>query len=170
VPNPSFLLDTSPLSILCGFPLQGTLYIHTILDYAELVLADEVTDEIRLATKGKVARTVLPLIAAGNVRTINTPTGPSILDTAYGKELGLGERGTIKAALATELPLVLDDMRAYVAACRFGLRPIVFQDFIIRLVKEHGLPKDAAIEIVTTTARQFPAMFLAHTLEMLRQE
>jgi predicted nucleic acid-binding protein len=163
----SFLLDTSPLSVLCSFPLSGTLYIHTILKHADLVLPDGVADEIQVATRGKVARTMLPLIAAGDVMTITAPDAPAILDAAYGNDLGLGERSAIKAALATGMPLVLDDMRAFIAACRFGLQPIVFQDFIVRLAREHDLPKEAAVEIITTTARQFPAMFLKHTLDML---
>jgi hypothetical protein len=76
----SFLLDTGPLSVLCGFPINGTPYIHTILQYAMIVLSDEVINEFGRA--GKKARVVLPLLKTGQVRSIASPAEPEILDRA----------------------------------------------------------------------------------------
>ncbi len=165
-PKPSFLLDTGPLSVLCGFPLRGTPYLHTVLDYAMIVLPTGVVAEVR-ASPGKIARTVLPLMKQGLIQALSAPRDPAILDTSYGEDLGVGERDVIKIALATGLPVVIDDRDAFIVACRFGLHPVGFQDWIVRLAKEYGLPKATAVEIVKATARQYPAMFLAHTLEML---
>lgn len=167
IPKPSFLLDTGPLSVLCSFPLRATLHIHTILSYARITLSDGVVSEIRAATKGKVARTVLLLMKSGDMATMPAPAAPAILDASYGRDFGVGERSTIRAALATGLPLVLDDQDAFIVACRSGLRPIGLQDFVVRLAREHSLRKDTAVEMVTTTARQYPAMYLTHTLDML---
>jgi predicted nucleic acid-binding protein len=161
------LLDTGPLSTLCGFPLHGPLYLHSILRYAEITLTDGVVSE---AGQGKIWRTVSPLLKTGELQSIKAPASPSILDVSYGKDLGLGERSTIRAALQTGFVTVIDDKNAFIAASRFGLRPIGFQDLLVMLVKDYLLPPDLAIEIVTVTAGQYPKMFLAHTLDMLREK
>jgi hypothetical protein len=162
----SFLLDTGPLSVLCGFPIKKIPYIHVILQHTILVLPDAVIGEIQGA--GKMARIIPPLLQSGKIQSFTTPTAPLIVDTAYGRGLGPGERTVIKCSLETHLPPVIDDQDAFIVACRFGLHPIGFQDFIVRLVIEHGLSQNTAVEIVQVTARQFPAMYLAHTLDMLR--
>ena len=164
---PAFLLDTGPLSVLCGFPLSGTPFLHTILPHAAIVLADGVTGEVAIAKTGKIARVVSPLLETGTVTTINAPLSPSILDSAYGKLLGLGERSTIRAGVATGLTAVIDDKDAFIVACRFGVQPVGFQDFIVRLATEYTLPRQTAVEIVKATARQFPAAYLTHTLDLL---
>ena len=163
--KPVYLLDTGPLSVLCGFPIKRTPYIHTVLEYADIALPDTVIGEIQGA--GKMARVVLPLLKSGAISQIITPATPLIVDTAYSRDLGPGERAVIKCGLATSLPIVIDDQDAFMAANRFKLRPIVFQDFIVRLVQEHSMPRLTAIEIVQTTQQQFPAPYLTHTLDML---
>lgn len=160
----AFLLDTGPLSTLCSFPLRGTLYFHTILQHVDIVLTDGVVSE---AGQGKIWRTISPLLRSGELQTLTAPADPTILDTSYGKDLGIGERSTIKAALTSGMTTVIDDKNAFIVACRFGLRPIGFQDFMVRLVREHNLSKTTAIEIVNASAGQYPRMFLAHTLDML---
>jgi hypothetical protein len=162
--KPSFLLDTGPLSVLCSFPIKRQAYIHTVLRYATIVLSDDVISE---AGKGKTIRVVSPLLKTGAVRSIPVPAGPVIVDDAYSKDLGLGERAVIKAALATGMPAVIDDHEAFIVASRFGLRPLLFQDFIVKMVADHDMPIETAIEIVKTTASQFRRMFLKHTLDML---
>lgn len=170
ITKPSYLLDTGPLSVLCGFPLKGEPYIHSVLNYCQVVLPADVVTEIQNAPSGKIARTMTPLLKS-SVLSIYTPSSaPPILDLAYGESLGLGERAIIKAALASGFPIVIDDKDAFIIACRFGLRPVGFQDFMIRLVREQGMAKEMAVEIVKATARQYPATFLAHTLDLLSQE
>ncbi len=166
-PKPAFLLDTGPLSVLCSFPREGQPYLHTILRYATIVLPDAVITE---AGRGRIYRTVAPLLQTEALQTVTTPGQPLILDTAYSRYLGDGERAVIKCALSQGTALVLDDQDAFIAACRFGLRPLVFQDFIIRLVKDQALPRETALAVVNATARQFPASFLTHTLDSLSQE
>ncbi len=165
--KPVFLLDTGPLSVLCGFPRDGMAYIHTVLLYSEIMLPDNVVSEIQEAQTGKIARVVSPLLKTGAITSATPVNDPLILDQAYNNLLGLGERGAIKAALATGISMVLDDKDAFIVACRFGLRPIGFQDFIIQLKSNHGMPKSTAVEIVNTTSRQYPAAFLTHTLSLL---
>ena len=165
--QPRVLLDTGPLSVLCGFPFEGVPYLITVLNYAGVVLANGVASEIMAAQKGKIARVISPFLKSKQIVTISTSNIPPILDTAYDKLLGIGERSTIKAALANDLTLVIDDKDAFMVACRFGLQPMVFQDFIVSLSLDYGMPKQTAIEIVRGTARQFPAPFLIHTLAVL---
>ena len=69
--------------------------------------------------------------------------------------------------MTTGLSVVIDDHDAFMVACRFGLRPVGFQDFIVSLTSAYQMPKDMAVDIVRTTSRQFPAMYLLHTLDML---
>lgn len=159
-------MDTGPLSVLCGFPRVGEPYIHTILAFAQITLSEAVVSEIQAAQTGKISRVISPLLKTGEIASIASTNPLPILDQAYGNLLGLGERGTIKAGLAADYTVVLDDKDAFIAACRFGLHPIGFQDFIVRLVNNYGMPKSTATEIVTTTSRQFPAAFLIHTLHM----
>lgn len=160
------LLDTGPLSTLCSFPLHGRLYLYRVLQHASITLTDDVVGE---AGQGKIWRTVSPLFKTGELQTVTAPPEPDILDVSYGRDLGVGERSTIKAALVTGLTTVIDDKNAFIVACRFGLRPIGFQDFMVQLVKEHGLPRETAVEIVQASAGQYPRMFLAHTLELLKE-
>lgn len=159
-----FLLDTGPLSTLCSFPLRGTLYFYTILQHVDVVLTDGVVNE---AGQGKIWRTISPLLRDGELQTLTAPVDPVILDTSYGKDLGIGERSTIKVALVSGMTTVIDDKNAFIVACRFGLRPIGFQDFMVKLVREHSLPQTTAVEIVNASTGQYPKMFLAHTLDML---
>jgi predicted nucleic acid-binding protein len=168
--TPTFLLDTGPLSVLCGFPLQGTAYINIVLEYTAILLAQNVAIEVQAAKTGKIARTILPLLKADKIKVAPIVDMPTILDVAYSRDLGAGERGTIKTALDMRLPIVLDDKDAFVIACRFGLHPIGFQDFIVKLAVEFGLSKEVAVEIVTVTARQYPATFLVHTLDILSKD
>jgi predicted nucleic acid-binding protein len=163
--KPIYLFDTGPLSVSCGFPAKGTPYIYTLLDYAAIMLSEDVVNEIQGA--GKMARVISPLLKTGQVSGMTTPLAPAILDIAYSRGLGVGERSVIKCGLATNLPIVMDDQEAFVVACRFGLHPIGFQDFIVRLVTECAMPKITALEIVRASARQFPAMYLTHMLDML---
>jgi hypothetical protein len=90
--KPFYLLDTSPLSVLCGFPIQETPYIHTILEYVTLALPGTVATEIQ--GSGKIARAINPLLKTSSVIQIPIPDEPAILDRAYGTHLGSGERGT----------------------------------------------------------------------------
>jgi len=163
--KPTFLLDTGPLSVLCGFPIKRTPYIHTVLEYADIALPDAVVGEIQGA--GKMARVVTPLLKSDVVSVMSTPATPLVVDTAYSRDLGLGERAIIKCGLSSAIQTVIDDQDAFMAACRFKLRPIVFQDFIVMLVQNWGMPKLTGIEIVQTTHVQFPATYLIHTLDML---
>jgi predicted nucleic acid-binding protein len=165
--QPSVLLDTGPLSVLCGFPFNDTPYLVTVLNYTKIILSDGVVSEIMAAQKGKIARVISPFLKSKQIVTISTSNIPPILDTAYDKLLGIGERSTIKAALAHDLTLVIDDKDAFMVASRFGLQPMVFQDFIISLSLDYAMPKHIAIEIARATARQFPAPFLTHTLAVL---
>jgi predicted nucleic acid-binding protein len=165
--KPSFLLDTGPLSILCGFPVRETPYLHLVMRHATFLLTNHVKDEIQGA--GKMARVITPLLKNQRLTYVSTPSIPAIVDRAYGTVLGAGERSIIKVALQTGLTPVLDDKDAFIAACRFGLQPIGFQDMIVQLANRYTLPKQQALEIVTVTARQFPAMYLAHTLDLLGQ-
>lgn len=162
----AFLLDTGPLSTLCGFPIADHPYLYTVLQHAEIMLAEGVITE---AGRGRIWRIVAPLINSGDIKKASTSNITTALDTAYSKDLGLGERATIKAALEMELTPVIDDKDAFIVGCRFGLRPIGFQDWIVRLVREHDLPRETGIEIVQVTSSQYPRMFLAHTLEMLAE-
>lgn len=162
-----FLLDTGPLSVLCGFPLVGRSYIHTILSYTDIALAEGVISEIQAAPSGKIARVMSPLLRT-RIQRVLINDEPAILDQAYSKLLGLGERSTIRVAMRSpEWTAVIDDKDAFIVACRFGVHPIGFQDFIVKLVKEREMPKSKAIEIVKTTTRQFPSSYLVHTLDML---
>jgi hypothetical protein len=163
--KPAFLLDTGPLSVLCGFPIKGTPYIHSILQYADIVIPDAIVDEIQGA--GKMARVLLPLLKNNDISSLAVPVSPLILDTSYGRDLGPGERAVIKCGLSTAMQIVLDDQDAFMVACRFKLNPIIFQDFIVNLVQEQTMPKVLAGEIVRMTARQFPSAYLTHTLDIL---
>jgi predicted nucleic acid-binding protein len=155
--------------MLCRFPLKGKPYIHDVLQYVTIILPEGVVVEARGGT-GVIAHVAFPLLKAGQIKSAAAPDAPTILDTAYGNDLGVGERHVIKIALAQKLPAVIDDREAFIVACRFGLYPIGFQDFIVRLVKELAFPNETALDIVKTTARQYPKMFLAHTLDMLGVE
>ena len=73
MPKPSYLLDTGPLSVLCGFPLYGTSYIHTILSYADLVLTDYVVIDVQAGKTGKIARTISPLLKDNRISVAATP-------------------------------------------------------------------------------------------------
>jgi hypothetical protein len=163
--KPVFLLDTGPLSVLCGFPIKRIPYIQTILEYADIALPDAVIGETQGA--GKIARVVLPLLKSGAISQVATPATPLIVDTAYSRDLGPGERAVIKCGLSAGMQPVIDDQDAFMAACRFKLRPIVFQDFIVSLVRDWGMPTLTGIEMVQTTRVQFPAPYLVHTLDML---
>ncbi|MBC7811888.1 MAG: hypothetical protein H7175_12110 [Burkholderiales bacterium] len=163
--KPSFLLDTGPLSVLCSFPIKQSPFINVVSQYAKILLPNAVMDEIGEA--GKMSRIVPSLLKRDIVFSIEAPPTPAILDTAYGKILGPGERSVIKCGLNTALPIVLDDQDAFIIACRFGLHPMGFQDFIVQLVTEYTLPKAVAVEIIRLSARQFPAVYLVHTLDML---
>lgn len=167
MPNSTFLLDTGPVSVLCGFPFTGLAYMHEVLAYTDIMLPEGVMSEIQAAHTGKIARTVMPLIKDGTIKVYKPVSAPPILDSAYGKVLGLGERSTIKSMLESGIPGVIDDKDAFIVACRFGLHPIGFHDFIVRLVLYHNMSKSIAIEIIKITSRQYPNMFLTHTLDML---
>jgi len=160
----TYLLDTGPLSILCSFPIGRASYLYTILQYCQIVLTDGVIAE---AGRGKIWRIVSPLLNTGEIQAATAPTEPEILDLSYGNDLGLGERSTIKAALATGVTAIIDDRDAFVVANRFGIHPIGFQDWMVNLVKTSSLPNVTAVEIVRASANQYPNMFLAHTLQML---
>ena len=167
VSKASFLLDTSPLSTLCAFPLHDAPYLHTVLNYADITLTKGVVAE---AGRGRIWQVVSPLLKSDALRVIDAPAEPEILDLSYARDLGLGERSVIKATLKEQIIPVLDDKDAFIVACRFGLRPLGFQDFIVFLAKSSGLPKDLAMDIVTTSASQYPRMYLAHSVDMLREE
>lgn len=166
--NPIYILDTSQLSILCRFPLKAAPFIQEITPLVTILIPESVIIEARRATS-TIAQVASPLVKQGIIESRAAPTIPTTVDEYYGDELGEGERGVIRLAIATGLPCVLDDKDAFFVACRFGLRPIGFQDFVVRLVKEHGMKRETGIKIVTATARLFPAMFLAHTLHMLNE-
>lgn len=165
--NKVFLLDTSPLSTLCAFPRRDTPYLHIVLNHTDIVLTDGVVEE---AGRGRIWQVVSPLLKSGAIRSIDAPVEPEILDVSYARDLGIGERSVIKAALTGHLTPVLDDKDAFIVACRFGLRPLGFQDFIISLTKSFGLSKNMGTEIVTTSASQYPRMYLAHSVHMLRED
>jgi predicted nucleic acid-binding protein len=159
-----YLLDTGPLSTLYSFPLNASPYIYIILQYAKLTLTNSVIME---AGRGKIWRIVSPLLKTQEIQSISTPHEPEILDLSYGNDLGLGERSTIKAAIQTGLTAIIDDRDAFVVSNRFGVHPLGFQDWIVVLAREFSLPREIAIEIVQSSANQYPKMFLAHTLRML---
>ena len=163
----TYLLDTGPLSTLCSFPLNGSPYIYTIIQYTKLILTDSVIIE---AGRGKIWRIIAPLLKTGEIQAISTPEEPTILDLSYGNDLGLGERSTIKSAMQMSLTAIIDDRDAFVVANRFGVHPIGFQDWIVVLAREFNLPKQTAIEIVQSSANQYPKMFLMHTLKLLNEE
>lgn len=163
--KPAFLLDTGPLSVICGFPINGAPYIHELLEIVSIVLTDEVQREIGAA--GKMARIANPLIKQGQISILTTPNSLTLLDAAYADYLGAGERSCIKAAFALKSTLIMDDQDAFLTAYRFGIRPMLFQDWIVSLTQTHGLPSLKAREIVLETARQFPKHFLTHTLALL---
>ncbi len=162
----TYLLDTGTLSTLCSFPTSGSSYLYTILQHAQIVLTDGVITE---AGRGKIWRIVSPLLKTGEIQSISAPLEPDILDLSYGNDLGLGERSTIKSALLTGLTAIIDDRDAFVVANRFGIHPIGFQDWIVRLAREANLPAKIAVDIVHASANQYPKMFLVHTLKMLGQ-
>jgi hypothetical protein len=56
--KPTFLPDTGPLSVLCSFPLKGTLYLYSILSFTNLALTQDVVDEVRAGQTGKMAHAV----------------------------------------------------------------------------------------------------------------
>jgi hypothetical protein len=58
---PTFVLDTSPLTALCRFPLNDLPYIHLILSYADIVLPSGVIAEAK-GGSGIIARIVFPLL------------------------------------------------------------------------------------------------------------
>lgn len=163
--KPTFILDTGPLSVLCGYPTQGQPYIGQVLSYVNVVIPEGVVVE---SSAGKIARTILPLIKAGQISVTTAPSQPDLLDRVYDKLLGIGERSVIKIALSTDFESVIDDKDAFMVANRFGVRPMVFHDFMLNLVHEQAMPVSFATDIVTTTARQYPSTYLAHTLELLR--
>jgi predicted nucleic acid-binding protein len=167
--KPHYILDTSQLSILCRFPLNGQPYIQTIISVIRPVIPEAVILEARRGTS-TIAQVASPLVNRGLIHTMIAPTEPRLLDEAYAGELGAGERAVIRLALSTQLPCILDDKDAFIVACRFGLRPLIFQDFIIDLVHKHGLPVTTGIEIIQSTARWFPIMFLEHSLRKLQED
>ncbi|MBA3872493.1 MAG: hypothetical protein H0X30_25430 [Anaerolineae bacterium] len=162
----NYLLDTGPLSILCSFPLNASPYIYAILQYTKITLADSVIIE---AGRGKIWRIVSPLFKTGEIESTTTPKEPEILDLSYGNDLGLGERSTIKSAMQMGLTAIIDDRDAFVVANRFAVHPIGFQDWMVMLSREVNLPTKMAIEIVRSSANQFPKMFLAHILKLLSE-
>jgi predicted nucleic acid-binding protein len=145
--------------------LSASPYIYTILQYTKIALTNGVIDE---AGRGKIWRIVSPLLKTGEIQSTSTLQAPEILDSSYGNDLGLGERSTIKSAIHTGITAIIDDRDAFVVANRFGVHPIGFQDWIVILTREFNLPKQTALEIVQASANQYPKMFLAHTLELLR--
>ncbi len=164
--KPQYILDNSPLTTLCRFPSDSAPYIHTVFQYMDIILPHGVIKEARGGT-GIIARVALPLLNRGIIQSMVAPLEPAILDLSYGSVLGQGEREVIKIALKTGNTPIIDDKQAFIAACRFGLHPLGFQDLLVRLVNECGFPRLLASEIAKTTARQFPAIFLLHTLSML---
>jgi len=133
------------------------------------VIPEAVILEARRGTS-TIAQVASPLVKRGLIETRVAPPEPRLLDEVYEDELGSGERAVIRLALSTGLPCILDDKDAFIVACRFGLRPLIFQDFIIDLVHKHGLPVQTGIEVIRSTSRSFPAMFLAHSLRRLQDD
>lgn len=163
----SFILDAGPLSVLCSFPRNGQPYLHVVLNYATLYIPEGVVTEV-MSGSGRIASVASPLVRKKIIQVQESPAQPEILDMAYSKILGVGERHTIKLALATGLTPIFDDKDAFMIACRFGLRPLVFQDMLIKLVTEGSLPKSDATEIAKATTGQFPGVYLIHTLDSLK--
>jgi hypothetical protein len=111
-----------------------------------------------------------PLLESGQITAQPVPTQPAILDTAYAEKLGVGERDIIRIGLGLPQAFtVIDDKDAFQIANRFGLRPIVFQDMLVLLARDYGLPKPTAVDIAETTASRYPASFLVHTRFLLNE-
>jgi predicted nucleic acid-binding protein len=136
------------------------------MQYMELVLTNVIVNEIQ--GSGKMARVISPFLKSTSIRVITALSTPETIDSIYNVYLGAGERSVIKAALNLGLTPIIDDKDAFLVACRFGLHPMGFQDLIVHLARESNMPASIAIEIVTATFKQFPAVYLAHTLEMLK--
>jgi predicted nucleic acid-binding protein len=162
----TFILDTSPLTSLCRFPLDGIPYLREIASPVRLFLPQAVLAEARQAG-GVLNRVAYPLVKGDVITQVRAPLEPTILDVSYGHKLGKGEIEVIKIALNQKIVPVIDDRDAFIVASRFGLQPVGFQDFIIRIAQAKLMTSDRAIEIFQNTAAQYPAMFLLHTLDTL---
>ncbi len=170
-PKPLFLLDTGPLISLCAFPTQGRrAHIQTVLNYADLAISAGVAREALHEPPHPDVKIFKPLLESGQLTAKPVPTQPEMLDIAYAEKLGVGERDIIRVGLGIlEAFTVIDDKDAFQIANRFGLRPMVFQDMLVLLAREFGLPKLTAVEIVQNTASRYPASFLVHTLFLLNE-
>ncbi len=169
MPKPIFLLDTGPLITLCAFPAQGRrAYVHVILDYADIGIAEEIAREALHDPPHPGAKIFRPLLDKAAIRAFSAPKDPAILDDAYQTYLGSGERAIIRLGLMlSDAVTVLDDKSAFQVASRFRLRAIGTHDMIIALSRDHYLPTEKAIEIVKGTSSRYPKPFLIHTLALL---
>jgi hypothetical protein len=166
--RPQIILDTSPLITLCTFKVSKQLVIEHLLPICELVVVETVALEGTANPTHSDAKTINKLLNGKQITRLAVPNTPinSIVDTY--QKLGQGERDTIK--LGTIMPqakVVLDDYLAFVIAGRFEVTSTLLLDLLVWLVKEHGLNKTMALEIVNSTAARYSAPFVEHTKYML---
>ena len=164
------ILDTSPLITLCAFQAAGQLVVDHILPIAETCVVETVVAEAIANPAHPDVVAIKSLVDAGRITHRTTPTTPvDALIDGYTK-LGRGERDTLR--LGTTMPdtkIVLDDYLAFVIAARFGLGPILLLDLRVVLVREYGLDKKIAREIVEKTAKRYSTPLVEHTGHKLNQ-
>src|SRR5258708_254055 len=114
MPKPLLILDTGPIISLCAFPVQGNhAYIHTILLYAEIAISAGVAQEALRNPPHPDVRILRPLLDKQQIAVLPVPTEPTILELAYSKYIGAGERDIIHLGLQTpEASIVIDDKSA----------------------------------------------------------
>ena len=158
------LLDTSPLITLCGFAVNGKTIIDYILPHCELVVVDSVAREATANPTYQDAVLISHLLQARQIRKLPCPTPPetAVID-GYSK-LGQGERDTIKlTTMMSFAHVIFDDYLAFVVASRFGLKPMLLLDFIVKLTQENHMDKSLGLAIVNQIASRYSVPFVEHT-------
>lgn len=162
------IFDTSPLITLCAFSIQERPILEYVLPFLRLRVVDTVARESTANPVYPDAAVIADFLQSGHIERVPTPqTIDDALIDAYTR-LGQGERDTIRLGLTLpENDIVLDDHLAFVVATRFGLRPMLLLDLLTLLVRENGLSKALAQDIVRQTASRYSSPFVEHTQQKL---
>lgn len=151
---------------MCTAQVKGEPIVYLLLNHANFSVTDQVVTEVVLRMGKSDVQIARPLISAGRISTVATATIPVISDFYAISETDCGVIRT--GLLLTDTLTVIDDKEAYVIACRYELRPIFLLDLLVLLVRQHGLDKALAVEMVQSMTKRYSVGYVAHTVSMLR--
>jgi hypothetical protein len=161
------LLDTSPLVTLCVFKIANKPLIHTFLEHAEVYITEAVNHEVTVQYEKSDARIARSLVTSGQIQITPAPKTPPISDFY---KLHETDCGVIRLGIASpHLTTIIDDKEAYIVSTRYGLKPILLLDLLVRLVQRHGLGQQVALDMVKSAERRYSPSYVAHTIFKLNE-